>query len=242
METDKQVQGWKRHRGLFCRGSITVEASLAVPLFFLVVCSLLYLFELMGEQMQIQQELVSAARIYETYEIKQPVLSLDSGVVWKLQWDLKEDSGLCKCEWNRSIPVMGNWFSVSVTQKMPVRNYTGASMVPESGADGDRYVYVAENGIVYHMKINCTYLHLGIQETNVNQLQTARNRSGGIYKPCESCMKKEQAVQGMQLFITPYGDRYHKTKDCSGLRRTVRKVKKSQVGALPPCSKCGMGE
>ena len=192
--------------------------------------------------MQIQQELVSAARSYETYETKQPLLTIDGGVIWQVQWELNEEGGLCKCDWNRNIPMIGNWFCISASQKVPVRSYTGASMVPESATDGEEYVYLAENGSVYHVKINCTYLHLGIQETNASKLQTARNRSGGIYKPCESCMKKGQAVPGMQLYITPYGDRYHQTKDCSGLRRTVRKVKKSQVGGLPPCSKCGMGE
>ena len=49
----------------------------------------------------------------------------------------------------------------------------------------------------------------------------------------------KQLTAQMQWYITPYGDRYHKEKDCAGLRRSIRKLKKSQVGDLPACSKCG---
>ncbi|MCH5268392.1 MAG: hypothetical protein J1E62_08625 [Lachnospiraceae bacterium] len=229
-----------RFANLDNKGSITVEASIVVPLFFLLVFSLLYLFPVIGEQLQVQKELVSAAKKYEGYEISQPLIQLDSGRIHNLKWDIDGDYGVCICKWNKSIPMLGDWFFVVTTQRMPVRKYTGLSMVPEETAEDDTYVYLAENGTVYHLMVTCTYLHLGIREISAERLQTERNRSGGIYKPCERCMKNIQVSDGVDVFITPYGDRYHCTKDCSGLRRTVRKVKKSEVGNLPPCSKCGI--
>lgn len=242
MQRMKQLWRWIRRKDWSCEGSITVEASIAVPLFFLVVCSLLYLFELMGQQMQIQQKMVSAAKVYEAYGTKSPWVMTDNASRWNLQWDISEEQGICSCAWSRKVPMIGDWFVVSVCQRVPVRCYTGKSMVPNEGSDEKCYVYVAKNGTVYHNVVHCTYLHLGIQDVSAGELETVRNRSGGIYKPCESCMKGSQAVEGMRLYITPYGDRYHRTDDCSGLRRTVRKVEKSEVGAMPPCSKCGKEE
>lgn len=70
-------------------------------------------------------------------------------------------------------------------------------------------------------------------------MEKERNRSGGKYKACELCADGQQLTAQMQWYITPYGDRYHKEKDCAGLRRSIRKLKKSQGGDLPACSKCG---
>ena len=220
------------------KGSITVEASMGVPLFFLLIFSLLYLFPVLEEQLLIQKELVLAAKNYESYEVEQPILCLKNGSVWYLQWNINEEYGVCECHWNRSVPMIGDWFSTRATQRVPVRKYTGVSMLSDETEEGD-YVYVAENGTVYHRKVTCTYLYLGIQEISTEKLQSMRNRSGGIYKPCEICMKNVSLAEKTNILVTPYGDRYHNTRDCSGLRRTVQKVKKSQIGNLPPCSKCG---
>lgn len=43
------------------------------------------------------------------------------------------------------------------------------------------------------------------------------------------------------LFVTAYGDCYHSTLGCSGLKRTIKAVKLKDVGNLRPCSRCASG-
>ena len=41
------------------------------------------------------------------------------------------------------------------------------------------------------------------------------------------------------LYITNQGDCYHKDLGCSGIKRTVRMIRLSEVGTRRPCSRCG---
>ena len=50
------------------------------------------------------------------------------------------------------------------------------------------------------------------------------------------------AARHMELYITPYGERYHSDQGCSALAAYVREVPKSQVEHLGPCSYCGGGK
>lgn len=94
----------------------------------------------------------------------------------------------------------------------------------------DEYVYVTENQSVYHMTRRCSYLMLAIQPATMQQ---AKNKG---YEACEFCGAQcDEAV-----YITEQGMKYHSSNLCSGLKRTVYRKKKSEVGNLNPCSRCGM--
>lgn len=223
----------------YCQGSVTVEACLVVPIFFLVLFSLFYLFEVLNLQRSLIEELSECGRKYEAYGVKVPTVMTEDQKIRFLQWDVSEDVGTCSCVWKEEIPVFGRWFVIHGKQSVPVRAYTGVSMVGDE-SDEEGVVYVTGNGTVYHEDIMCTYLKLGIQEVSYARVGQLRNRSGAIYKSCERCMKgQQQLLQSDKLYITPYGDKYHKVKTCQGLKRTIREVPRSQIGNLPPCSKCG---
>lgn len=44
---------------------------------------------------------------------------------------------------------------------------------------------------------------------------------------------------GNDVYITMDGDRYHSSLECSGLKRSVHEVSLEELGALKPCSRCG---
>ena len=105
------------------------------------------------------------------------------------------------------------------------------------GEEGEGYAYVAETGTVYHADPDCTHIKLTVQSIPMSMLSGVRNLSGGIYHACEKCGKGT----GGTVYISPYGDKYHSSGDCSGLKRTVNRVPVSELGSLRPCSKCGGG-
>lgn len=95
-------------------------------------------------------------------------------------------------------------------------------------------VYVAETGHVYHKDASCTHIKLSIKSGSLQSVQNKRNKSGGKYHACERCGGGSGTV-----FYTTYGDRYHSSLGCSGLKRTVKSVQLSELEGWRACSKCG---
>ncbi len=222
------------------KASITVEASLVVPIFFLSGFAFMYLFECLVMQNNLQDQLGKLAENYAFYGVQTPYVWTKDGAIRQVKWNIENGRGYCDSEIEHSIPGLPTGLlQLRLYQRVQVHDYTGKSMVPEDAVGDDEYIYIAENGTVYHTDIACTYLRLGIQSVGSNDVDTLRNQSGGKYKACESCMGEQSAADYSFVYITPYGARYHRTKDCSGLRRTVRRVLRSAVPGLPPCSKCG---
>lgn len=113
---------------------------------------------------------------------------------------------------------------------------TGGRKADEEGdgESGDDYVYVTATGGVCHEDPDCTYLKLSIREVDRSSLETLRNSGGGIYHACERC----GGGSGSSVYITKDGNRYHSSLTCSGLKRTVKQVRRDEC-TLRACSKCG---
>lgn len=116
--------------------------------------------------------------------------------------------------------------------------WTGYDVSGESGEQTGKedVVYLAENASVYHESPECTHLKLTIQSVAATGVASCRNQDGGRYTACEKCAKG--AAPGT-LYISPEGDRYHYRKDCSGLKRTIYTVPRSEATGYRPCSRCG---
>lgn len=99
----------------------------------------------------------------------------------------------------------------------------------------DPMVYITETGTVYHTNRNCTYLNPTIQSILAEELEGKRNSSGGKYYPCELCAG---AIRTGQVYITEYGNSYHNSISCSGLKRTIYTIPLSEVGGRGRCTKC----
>ncbi len=96
-------------------------------------------------------------------------------------------------------------------------------------------VYITETGIVYHKDYHCTYLDLSIQMAAKTQIQTMRNEVGEKYHACERCGMSA----GNRVYITKQGNRYHSSLGCSGLKRKIYAIPKSEVMGKGACSRCG---
>lgn len=224
------------HYLLLWEASLTVEASFSATAFFLVLFSLLTLFQMMFVFHQVQFSLADTVWKYETMGTKLGTVNgiLENKVL--IQWNEKES--VCFVKHREKIPFIGSSFAgVSFYQQMKINDYKGRSMVPDKSFDKE-YVFITENGRVYHRKRSCVYLNPDIQGVNYQRVAALRNESGGIYKSCKSCCGKKIPEMLGTVYITSYGECFHLNKGCPGLKRTIRRVERAEVGGMLPCSKC----
>ena len=102
-------------------------------------------------------------------------------------------------------------------------------------ADSEEYVYVAENGEVYHADRECTHLLLSVKQVSLWEARDTANQEGEQYRACEVCC---EGLSFGQVYITEQGDCYHYRKSCLGLKRTVYKITKTQAEEYRACSRC----
>jgi len=234
-------RGWKLSGVLdgenFClKGSLTVEASFCATAFFLALFSLLYLFLMLAGMNQTQMRLASAAQQYECFGTKLGTVESLFKQSVLIRWNEEEE--ICFAEDIVKLPFLGgDFFQIPLYQQMKISQYQGRSMA-SNGKDAAEYVYIAEHGRVYHKKQECVYLNPGIQSMEYQRAMKQRNRSGAKYKLCKRCSQTIEFTNSSVVYITPYGDSYHAVKDCSGLKRTVRRVNLSETGNMDACSKC----
>ena len=132
------------------------------------------------------------------------------------------------------LPVFGN-VVVPMEESCRVKGWTGYERAGFLAED-EETVYITETGMVYHRDYHCNYLELSARMVPAEIVEDLRNESQGKYYPCERCAHKGA---GSGVYITDYGDRYHTSLSCSGLKRTIYAVPLSEAVGKGACSKCG---
>ena len=105
----------------------------------------------------------------------------------------------------------------------------GAGEGAETGRGG--VVYVTKSGSVYHTSLSCSHICLRISGSSVEKILT-ENR----YQACEKCIHDGEIPAA--LYVTKYGDKYHASLGCSGLKRTVRTIPREDAEGMRMCSRC----
>jgi hypothetical protein len=114
------------------------------------------------------------------------------------------------------------------------RGFNGESIAKENR---EEKVYITERGTVYHLYEDCSHIHLSVLKVNYEAIAMLRNTSGAKYKKCEKCIHSK-VQKGELLLITTDGNRYHRAENCSGIKRTVKEVKKESVENRTVCKRC----
>lgn len=248
----------KKKFGRFQEASMTVEASLVLPVFLFAMLLVAYLARLAGYQDKVQWALTRTAReaSAEYGAAKRKALTKKAYYYMKFESCMKGNRipvSLAKshiCEENDEIDLIADYQLKTPFRFLPfagcpfrahvhTRAFTG---VEDRGALGentkDYKVYVTEHGRVYHLSLSCPHLKLSISQLLFSDLAAMRNEAGGKYKPCERCCRSSGEVGGRTVWITNFGDRYHISRSCSGLKRSIRTIMHSEVGNRTLCSKC----
>lgn len=103
------------------------------------------------------------------------------------------------------------------------------------GAERVTYVYVTEDGEVWHSRGDCSYIKLSVCEAQAETVWMLRNASGERYRPCSRC--KNQLLEGV-VYLTQEGNRYHSVRSCPSLMRRVHAIVWQENMPYRPCSRC----
>lgn len=120
-----------------------------------------------------------------------------------------------------------------MTSRYYGRAWTGYAV--DQGEERVRYVYVTEDGNVWHSRADCSYLKLHIYSAQSGNIWMLRNANGEYYRACSRC---EGHPQGETVYLTQEGNRYHTVRDCPALLRRVHAVRWREGMSYRPCSRC----
>jgi len=246
------------------KASFTLEAAVVIPVLACFLVSILFFFRVLEMQLDVEKALQYSGRqaavtAFESKLQDSNVLLAQASALF--QKSLKEDN--YPKQYTSMNMVILNYFESSVKgdyidlyasyqmqlpfgmfgnkklaleQRAKTRKWTGFHKAEENDKT-DSWVYITDTGSVYHTSKECTYLNLSIHATTKQEIVTARNKNGGKYHKCDLCK-----VFGNRLFITDYGDTYHSSLECPGLKRTIYETRLSQLEDYRPCSRCTKGE
>lgn len=208
---------------LFIRGSMTVEASLAVPIFLFFIINLL-----------------SIIMIYERYSVnlsklhqQAKTLALSAHLLGPTNDEMV--SLTVPLSLTPFINEIGFEGSLTVANA-ECRKWTGYDVLSTSAnTTQEEYVYVTEYGSVYHKSRDCSHLKITISVISMDGVDSARNENGEKYYKCEKC--GDGSSTGV-VFVSRQGNRFHNSPNCSGLTRHIKTVKLSDVQGMPGCGGC----
>ena len=197
------------------RGSVTLEAALALPIFIFFIATLLSLFSALKEDIKAQYELAQTAHAAAALSNADEDIELRSYTTSKIAF------------------VPESVYTLVFAQEVCIHSWSGRTINDEqSEEDDEEYVYVAEHGTVYHTTSECSYLTVKLTAVSSEIVGKLRNSDGAKYYACESCGGGEGTV-----YIAESGNRYHSSPDCKAIKKKYTKIKRSQT-SLPGCSKC----
>ncbi len=174
---------------------------------------------------------------YEMVQNKVPLEYVDGGAIGFDFTNTSVEGNYIdlQVDYQMSFPIglLGN-YTFDMSQRARTRKWIGYDKA-ENTIDGE-YVFITEKGEAYHRNYNCTYLNPSVHKITKEELDKARNLSGGIYYECKRCKSKEQS--GF-LYVTDYGTAYHNDVNCTEIKHNIEKVLYLEVkDTMRPCSKC----
>ncbi len=231
------------------RASLTVEASLVVWLCVISLSSFLLLFPVLKKQVVMCEAMYVCGRdtvkscIVTELPFEESLLAYQY-LLWN-KWtsasavfttEKAEHGYYLRGETSQSLFVPG-LSRLKTSQTVYICPFDGYDPLSDEGGE-DTYVYITKYGTVYHRSKTCYHLLISIKEVAFQSLSSLRNKDGAIYYPCKTC--NSQGISDGIVYITPEGNRYHLSRECSALLRYIEAKPLSQVeGSYRPCADCG---
>lgn len=249
MKKKKTNRKNRKDKGKNMDASLTVEAALVFPVLFFACMCLLYIMQayyLSGVvQRDLNREAKRQSRNALAEDCHEHMQEEQEGTEDAEEKDTENEDGeeiIIQKSYDMNLPAAVFTFkALHMEQACITYPFTGKTIVPRGG-DGEEaseeYVYITPYGEVYHKSEDCVYLQPSVRAAAWKDVAGLRNSSGGIYYGCERCGKSGLG-QTDTVYITTYGDRYHTSRTCPGLKRTISKIPLKEAGDRRACGKCG---
>lgn len=242
------------------KGSLTVEAAVVMPLMAAFLVTILFFFRIIQVQAAVEEALLYAGRktAVESCLVEDDV-ALYASAKGFLMYALAEETAVERYveQGSLGVVILGSQFDdeeitlrVHYRVNLPItmfdvsgiqlwnrgtfRKWVGNQ--PQSEEEDVVWVYIAKTGEVYHATDSCRAIKITLRTAYIGEMKDIRGVNGQKYSACSQCAE-EIAMVGM-VYYTDYGILYHGKLDCSYIKRTVEKVKLSEVVDRRPCSYC----
>lgn len=243
-----------------CRkASMTIEATIVIPLGMGVLLMLLFFFRILFIQAAVEEAIVYAGQMTAVESClwdkeEQLLLSAET----KLKYKLLQEENVKRYVTGGilGISLLGSEISeneitlrANYILKFPIEflGKKGIWLTSENtfvkwrgdlygGTENELWVYITKNGSVYHKNTACRSLDLHIQEGKRSDMPQIRGANGQKYYACKRCITS--ASESYLVYYTDYGKLYHGDLSCSALKRTISKVLLTEVEDRHPCSFC----
>ena len=128
---------------------------------------------------------------------------------------------------------------VSFTDEVTGHSFTGYVLTDNHKMinDDNDFVYITKTGIKYHLSENCSYIKVNLISVSGDKIGELRNKEGEKYIPCHACKPTLSEI----LYITEYGNKYHGLRSCKAINKNVMVISKKEAlsNGYTACSKCG---
>lgn len=255
----RRIWGKKRtfytSSGGYQRGSLTVEAATAFPIFIFAFWIMLYGFKITELQAKVQYALNVTAEDMAAYpDVKSSTaasaffltglkscnadVSFVSGTwagfnLGKSNIQKKDSMIYLEVNYKIKLPqLLGIKFTIPCIQSVCTRAFIGRSLKEK---DAGKIVYITTGQTVYHTNRQCSYLNLSIQKITEADFTKQGSRYLKQYTACSSCKNKEGYGY---IYITENGAKYHNTLVCKNLKRTIERIMLEEVNGRRLCSRC----
>lgn len=206
----RSCQGERMSFCTLCKGSLTIETALILPLFLWILLSFFSMYGIWEQHAQLLTAAVAEAE--------------QTAVIGSSITSPQEKVRIYKTDLVKSL-VKPLGMDLEIKEQAMCRKWIGFT---EGFGDEEKFlVYITPKGIVYHLSAQCSYLDLQIRKVS---LETAVCS----YRPCKRC---ENPI-GVYVYVTEEGDCYHGSHQCGGLKREIRCVPISQAAGKGCCSRC----
>ena len=239
------------------KASYSIEAAVALPIFMgFVVCIMFFIRVLMVEwtidcamteavdtiAVSDDEPSVYAAQALFYEKLLTGDIGLDpiqGGVLGINLFDSSVDKKnvTLSASYRVGLPIrMFSHQGIYIHQKKSARIWNGYDPHEDSG--DEKLVYVTPYGRAYHLSRTCPYINPSIVAVKKSEVSDRKNNGGHRYSICPMCGGKAQDT----VYITSWGECYHSSVDCSGLKRTLNMIKLSEAKEkYHECPKCGGG-
>lgn len=236
-------------------GIISVEASIALPIFLFSITIVIYFFNIMYTQNIFQERLSIIGKQFSTMQYLSPtsfsqnefftdeienyieasnIVNKKKGIIFSLSnYDKNTRFLTLVIHYKIALPFCHNTFAIPITQFCKLKLFNGLPITTNIN-DTDFYVYLTTSGSVYHTNKYCSYLHKYTEIIDYSKNNVLS------YIICSKC--KNMVKEYSYLYLTTTGDCYHTTLDCPIFTRNIIALKFSEIQAsscpYSLCSRC----